>query len=702
MSALDPTESEPAGSEGVEETAARLSALRSELKYHNFRYHILDDPELSDAEYDRLFRALEALERQHPELDDPDSPTQRVGGARLPAYFVSDMLPSVTHRVPMLSLENAMNPQVLGEWIARVRKGLGVAEEDTETTVPLSVEYKMDGVAVEAVYEGGVLVEGSTRGDGVTGEEITQNLRTIRSLPNRLQGADIPPRLELRGEVFMTLAGFEAMNAARTAVEGLFANPRNATAGTMRQLDPRSAASRPLDIVLYGVGSTEGIAVDLESQTELFAQIARWGFPSPPFHRVVTTLREIETIYREVEAARDSLPFEIDGLVIKVEGGELRRTLGVRSRSPRWAIALKFPARQETTRLETVEWQVGRTGALTPVAHLTPVNVSGVMVSRATLHNPKDIERKGVRIGDYVIVQRAGDVIPEVVKAVESRRDGSETAVPIPTHCPSCETEVFYPEDEIVVSCPNIHCPAQVRGRLRHFASRRALDIDGLGEKLIDQLVERELVRTPSDLFALTAETLADLDRMGQKSAENVVAALEATKERPVARLVHALGIPHVGETVAKLLVAEFRDLDLLAVTTPEEMVEVDGVGPEIAKAVAEFFAREEIRAELAVLKSAGLRWKEEGLAPAETPQEPTAEHPFAGMSFVVTGKLPSLSRDEAGAMIETAGGKVSSSVSKKTSCLLAGAKPGSKLVKAEKLGVEVIDEEEFRRRLEG
>lgn len=683
--------------------SSRVRSLRALIRHHNFRYYVLDDPEVSDAEFDRLFRELQTLEEQHPELDDPESPTHKVGSSWTPEEFVADSLPPVTHRVPMLSLENAMNLEEFAEWLERVRKGLPGEEE-----VPLSVEYKMDGVAVEVIYEEGVLVEGSTRGDGVTGEEITTNLRTIRTLPPRLTG-DSPTRLELRGEVFMPLAEFAAMNASRSAEEGLFANPRNSTAGTLRQLDPRIAASRPLEIVLYGVGVAEGVAegLDLESQQNLFAALPRWGFRAPSFHRVVTELDEVEAIYHEVELARDGLPFEIDGLVVKVEGGERRRRLGVRSRSPRWAIALKFPPRQETTRLEAVEWQIGRTGALTPVAHLAPVVLSGVTVSRATLHNPKEIERKGVLIGDRVLVQRAGDVIPEVVKAIEEGRDGSETPVELPERCPSCDEPIWYPEEEIVPTCQNIHCPAQIRGRLRHFASRRALDIDGLGAKLIDQLVDREIVRKPSELYLLDAETLADLDRMAEKSATNLILAIDETRDRPVARLLHAIGIRHVGETVARLLIEQFRDLDVLAAAKPEEMVEIDGIGPEIAATVADFFAREENRTELAALKAAGLRWREEGpphAPPGDVSDDVSddGERPLAGMTIVLTGTLPTWTRDEAKAQVIAAGGKITGSVSKKTALVVAGENAGSKLEKARSLGVEVVDEVGLRKILEG
>ncbi len=671
----------------------KLRALREELKNHNFRYHILDDPLISDAEYDRLYRELETLEKEWPEAHDPDSPTEKVGGAWTPEDFIASSLPAVTHRMPMLSLENAMGPQEFGEWVERVKKRL-----PDEELIPLSVELKMDGVAVEVVYEEGRLVEGSTRGDGVTGEEITANLRTIRSLPHHLSSDSPPPRLDLRGEVYMSLEGFAALNASRTAEEGLFANPRNATAGTMRQLDPRQAASRPLDIVLYGVGAMEGVSNDLECQSTLFEQLDTWGFQPPPYHRVVTSVSEVEEIYQEILSKRDELPFEIDGLVIKVEGGQRRSALGVRSRSPRWAIALKFPARQETTRLLKVEWQVGRTGALTPVAHLEPVSVSGVTVSRATLHNPQEISRKEVKIGDRVVIQRAGDVIPEVVKAIQDQRDGSELDVTIPQLCPSCNDPIWYPEGEIVPYCQNIQCPEQVRGRLRHFASRRALDVDGLGEKLIDQLVTLQMVQTPSDLYTLEAESLAQLERMGKKSAENLVSAIDATRDREVWRLLHALGIRHVGESVAKLLIRRFGDLDLLCKSTVEEMVEIDGVGPEIASALVEFFAHPESERELAALRQAGLRWREEGhTIDRGSPDEEGTLLPLAGKKFVITGSLPSMSRDEAKELIEGAGGQVIGSVSKKTDYLLAGEKAGSKLTKAQSLGIEVIDTERLQ-----
>ncbi|HIA27385.1 MAG TPA: NAD-dependent DNA ligase LigA, partial [Planctomycetes bacterium] len=549
----------------------KIRALRAELHHHNFRYYLLDDPQISDAEYDRLLRELQALEEKHPDTVDPSSPTQQVGSSLSAEDFIASSLPQVTHRVAMLSLENAMDPGELSEWFERLQKGLPDLEE-----IPLSIEYKMDGVAVELVYEDGVLTQGSTRGDGVTGEEITSTLRTIETLPKKLDDPSPPALVELRGEAYIGLEEFAAMNAARSAEEGLFANPRNATAGSLRQLDPRIAAERPLGIVIYGVGATDGIA--LSSQQQLFETLPRWGFGETPFFRIVTTLEEIEKIYDEVLSSREKLPFEIDGLVIKVEGESLREKLGVRSRSPRWAIALKFPPEQETTRLLDIDWQVGRTGALTPVAHLEAVQVGGVTVSRATLHNPQEIVRKGVLIGDMVVIQRAGDVIPEVVKAVESMRDGSERPFRLPENCPSCDEAIWYPEGEVVPYCQNMQCPEQVRGRLRHFASRRTLDIDGLGVRLIDQLVETGIVTTPSDLFSLTAEQLASLERMGEKSAENVVAAIARTREIPLARLLHALGIRNVGEHLAAVLVGHYHDLDAIAGASAEDLTAIDEV----------------------------------------------------------------------------------------------------------------------------
>ena len=677
----------------TEEVRRQLAALRAELHHHNFAYHILDAPVISDREYDKLFRKLEKLEEAHPEYHDPDSPTQKVGGSWVPEDFVAETLPKVAHRLPMLSLENVENEEELTDWTGRVARGL---PEDTEVTY--TVEYKMDGVAVELIYEKGVFVLGLTRGDGVEGEDITGNLRTVRSIPHRLpKGA--PELLELRGEVYMDSVGFAEMNARRSAEEGLFANPRNATAGTLRQLDPRIAADRPLSILMYGVGTLEGIAAP--SQSELINErLAEWGFPAAPFFRTAATVEEIEAIYEEVAAGRDDLPFEIDGLVIKVDDPALREQLGARSRAPRWAVAYKFPPRQATTRLLDIGVQVGRTGAITPVAHLEPVEVGGVIVQRATLHNPKEIARKEVKIGDVVVVQRAGDVIPEVVKAVHERRTGEERDFVLPPNCPECDEPISFPEDEIVPHCVNIGCPAQVRGRLRHFASRRALDIEGLGEKLIDQLVTVDLVRTPADLYSLPLEEVANLDRMGQKSAENLLEAIDKSRTLPLSRVLHALGIRNVGEHVAKVLARWFGHLDPMRQSDQESLEAIDEVGPIIAETLVDFFGREENQREIERLREAGLNFEEPGIpgsVAAAAGEEADGEAaPLAGYTFVITGTLSRRSRDEAKAEVEERGGRVSGSVSKKTNYLVAGEKAGSKLTKAESLGIPVLDEDAF------
>ncbi|MCI0650375.1 MAG: NAD-dependent DNA ligase LigA, partial [Planctomycetes bacterium] len=593
-------------------------------------------------------------------------------------------LPTVRHRTPMLSLENVMNDEELREWLARIQKA---APEGA--SVPFSVEHKMDGVAVSLIYEYGVFSMGATRGDGTEGEVITDNLRTIRAIPARLGGGAEPPLVELRGEVFMSIRAFAEMNARRGGEGRLFANPRNATAGALRQLDPRITAERPLEIVIYGTGALEGLPQP--TQDTLFRELLpRWGLPAPRFYRRAANPGEILDTYRRTQAERDGLPYEIDGLVIKVDDLELRQRLGARSRSPRWAVAFKFPARQATTRLLDVELQVGRTGAITPVANLEPVPIGGVTVARATLHNPKEIERKGILIGDTVLVQRAGDVIPEVLQAVASRRTGSERPFRMPRDCPSCGHEIHFPEGEIVPYCPNILCPAQVMGRLRHFAGRRAMDIDGLGEKLIEQLVEEEGVATPSDLYHLSLERLAALDRMGEKSARNLLAAIDRSKERPLARLIHALGIRNVGEHVAAVLARHYRDLDRVAAAGAAELETLHEVGPTIAGAVAEHFAREETQREIAALRAAGVRMRDEGVGADSPPPEGL---PLAGLTFVLTGTLSRLSRDEAAAAIEARGGRVASAVSKRTSYVVAGDSPGTKLAKAEKLGVRILDE---------
>lgn len=743
-----------------DEASRRVRALRSLLHHHNFRYYVLDDPEVADVEYDRLLRELEELEQQHPALVDPDSPTQRVGVTWTPEDFVAEQLPKQKHRQPMLSLSNVTSAEEFTEWWERVGRGLRktlqellatalaaapgtsvrtVVEEEFLRLLPaelhdripaglrsaidamlaavpdvvpevmtkvareelvkgapevagvqLTVEYKMDGVAVELVYEDGVLVTGLTRGDGIEGEVITANLRTMPTIPARLELESAPPLIELRGEIYMPTAAFEAMNATRSAEEGLFSNPRNASSGALRQLDPRITASRPLEIVAYGTGVLEGLA--RPAQSELLATVTSWGFPAPPFLAICHGPDDVVREYEKVEAARDDLPFEIDGLVIKVDEPVYQALLGTRSRSPRWATAFKFPARQATTTLLDIEVQVGRSGQLTPVAHLEPVNVGGVIVARATLHNAKEIARKDVRIGDRVVVQRAGDVIPEVVKPIASQRDGSEREFVLPEGCPACGAPVDFPEGEIVAFCRNRACPEQVKGRLEHFASRRALNIDGLGEKLVEQLVAAKLVRTPSDLYQLDEESLVALERMGKKSAQNLLAAIEASKTMPLARVIHALGIPNVGEHVAKVLAARFADLEVIAAMPAEKLEEINEVGPIIAAGLLEFFADPENATEVRALQAAGMRFREEA---SQAPAPPT-DGPLSGKTVVVTGTLEQMTRDEAHETIERLGGKVGKSVSGKTSLLVCGAKAGSKRKKAEDLGVEILDEQQF------
>jgi len=671
----------------------RIRALSAQLHQHNFRYYILDDPQISDAQYDRLLDDLQALEQRYPDAVHAESPTQKVGAQWGPEDFIAERLPPVQHGVPMLSLENAMGTDAVLQWVDRVRRGLELQDEDANP--PLTVEYKFDGVAVSILYEDGVLVRAATRGDGLVGEEVTGNVRTIRSVPQQLTDKNPPASVELRGEAVLLHADFDAMNRSRSAEEGLFANPRNAAAGSLRQLDPRISAKRPLDVFIYGVGDQQGI--DLSSQKQLVDRLPGWGFLASPFLRSVDSTEQLLEIYQEVLESRERLPFDIDGLVIKVEGVELREQLGMRARSPRWAIALKFPPRQETTRLLDIQVQVGRTGALTPVAHLEPVKVGGVTVSRAGLHNPQEIKRKGLMIGDQVVVQRAGDVIPQVVKSIESLRDGSEKEYHFPDKCPACSEVVWCPEDEVIPHCQNLQCPAQIRGRIEHFASRRALDIDGMGEKLIDQLVTEGLVKTPSDLYRLELDAVAGLERMAQKSAENLIAALDQTKQRSFCRLLHALGIRHVGERVAELIVDSQRDIDTLMAASSETLEQIDEIGPAIAASVADFFSRASVRQEIEVLRAAGLKMKSDG-----PPAGEALAGPLSGLTVVITGTLPNLGRDQAKALVIAAGGKVTGSISKSTDLLLAGEKAGSKLEKAKKLEVEVIDEAEFQRRIAG
>ena len=657
-----------------------MRALVDDLNRHLRLYHVDDAPEISDAEYDRRYRALQELEREHPELVQPDSPTKRVGAPPAEGFQ------TVPHRVPMRSLDNAMDEDEMRTWQERIQRNL-----DREAPIALVGEPKLDGAGVELVYEAGRLAVGSTRGDGRHGEDVTANLRQLVSIPLVLRGAAaaMPKRLSVRGEVVLPLAGFRRLNARRKARgDEPFVNPRNAAAGALRQLrDIDVARLRALEFRAYALG--EGVPDGIDTQWELLQQLQRWGFlVSPECHRC-ESMEDALAFHHRLLAQRESLPMEIDGSVFKVDSRALQRDLGELSRVPRWAIAFKFPAHQETTVVEDIFASVGRTGALTPVAKLRPVFVGGVTVSNASLHNQDEVARKDVRVGDTVVVQRAGDVIPQVVSVVKAKRPKRTRRWKLPRRCPVCASPVVREEGEAVTRCPNPACGAKLRNRLLYLAGRGALDVDGLGEKLIDQLLERGLVERPSDLFTLSKEQLCGLERMGEKSAENLVAALEDAKQTTLARFLIALGIPEVGGGVAELLARHFGDIEPLMAADAEALEAVPGVGPVIAQNLFRYFEDDAHRAEVARLQSLGVRWEKHAPAPAGEP----AEGPLSGKTFVLTGTLQGLSRAEAKARIEAAGGKVTGTVSKKTSYVVAGEAAGSKLRKAEELEVEVIDQ---------
>ena len=661
--------------------AKRARELREQLDRYNYRYHVLDDPEVSDAEYDRQLRELIGIETQYPDLITPDSPTQRVGATPVSG------LREVVHSTPMLSLENAFTEEDLVNFDRRVRERL-----DNVDTVEYAAEPKLDGLAVSFRYESGRLVQAATRGDGTRGEDVTHNVRTVKAVPVRLRGS-APEVLEVRGEIFMTIAGFKAMNErALAAGEKVFVNPRNAAAGSLRQLDPRLTASRPLDVFFYGVGETQGWKLP-SRHSESLEQLRQWGFKISPLLRVVQGAEGCLAYYRDIGAQRGQLKYEIDGVVYKVNRFAQQRDLGFVARAPRWAIAHKFPAHEENTVVRGVEFQVGRTGALTPVARLEPVFVGGVTVSNATLHNMDEVRRKDVRIGDTVVIRRAGDVIPEIVKVMLERRPATAHEVQLPAKCPVCGSDVEREEGEAVARCTGgLFCAAQRKEALRHFASRRALDIEGLGSKIIDQLVDSgvpggEPVRSAADLYRLTAEQLAELDRMGEKSAANLVAALEHSKKTTLARFLYALGIRDVGEATAAALAAYFGTLEALLDATEETIQEVPDVGPVVAAHVFHFFQQPQNRAVIDDLRRQGVEW------PAQAPRAVATEGTLSGKTFVLTGTLEDMSRDQATDRITALGGKVSGSVSKKTSYVVAGAEAGSKLKKAQELGVEILDE---------
>ena len=665
--------------EHLEEARDAAEKLREAIRHHNYRYYVLDDPVISDAEYDGLMKDLQALESKFPELQSPDSPTQQIGGES------RDVLGSVAHPVPMLSLKAVYEAEGVRNFAQTCREELGTS------SVTYTAEPKYDGLAVELVYEGGRLQKAATRGDGDTGEDVTANVKTIKAVPLVLmeeEALERPTQLVVRGEVYMRKADFNEMNQARSeAGEEPFANPRNAAAGSLRQLDPDVTAQRPLNILFYEVAQVEG--ANFKTHWEVLHSLPSWGL------RVnLARIRRCEGVeallayHEDMAGVRDDLPYEIDGVVYKVDRLDTRDTLGIRSRDPRWALAYKFQPRRATTTLEDIEVQVGRTGKLTPVGHLTPVHIGGVEVSRASLHNQSEIERKDIRIGDKILVERAGDVIPHVIKPIKEARDGSEETFHLPEHCPVCDADVVISDDKKMARCTNINCPAQIRERLTHFASRSAMDIEGLGEKRAEQLVNAGLVTSISDLYDLSKEDLLSLERFAEKSAQNLLGEIENSKETTLARFLYALGIAQVGEHVARVLAEHYATLDAVLEADAEALEAIHEIGPEIARAVAGFFGEERNQAMIAAIRMAGLE--------LENPLHETQEQPLEGLSFVFTGKLERWTRDEVKRLVERLGGRATSSISGETDYLVAGPGAGSKLDEAQAHDIPVMDEEDF------
>jgi len=678
----------------LKQVHSTINDLREQLHHHNYLYYALDDPQLPDAEYDRLLRQLQDLEANHPELITPDSPTQRVGSAPLDAFK------QVAHEMPMLSLGNAFSQDEFVDFNKRVFERLKPyfdRNHPSSEKIEYACEPKLDGIAVSLVYEEGLLVLAATRGDGTTGEDITQNCRTIRSIPLRLSGEGIPQRLEVRGEIYMPKAAFEKLNkTAESSGEKQFVNPRNAASGSLRQLDSSITASRSLEMCAYSVGVVElgetGLSLP-SKHTDILHCLSRWGFRINREMEAVVGVDECDQYYERLAEKRTQLPYEIDGIVYKVNDIELQQELGFVSRAPRWAIARKFPAQEELTQLLGIEFQVGRTGAVTPVARLQPVFVGGVTVSNATLHNEDEIQRLDVRVGDTVIVRRAGDVIPQIVSVVTTRRPPSTKALAFPSQCPVCESPIVQVEGEAIKRCSGgLICGAQVKRAIKHYASRKAMDIDGLGDKLVDLLVDEKLIKSAADLYHLELEPIAALERMGHKSAENLLGAIEKSKQTSLARFIYALGIREVGEATARNLALRFGDIDALMVADIETLVEINDVGPIVAGFIVSFFANEDSKVLVGQLRQEGVQWL---VKPEQKPdQEALSDSaPLSGKTYVLTGSLEELTRDEAKTKLQSLGASVTGSVSKKTDCLVAGPGAGSKLTKAEKLNIPVIDE---------
>lgn len=660
----------------------KIIALRKKINEHNYRYHVLDDPTVSDAEYDRAFNELKELESKNPQFITPDSPTQRIGAAPLKEFT------QVNHDVPMLSLENAFDEEDITAFNQRILDRL-----NKHTEIDYCCEPKLDGCAISIRYVNGKLVQAATRGDGTRGEDVTQNIKTIKTVPLELRGKDYPELIDVRGEVFMTRKGFEELNLkAEKNGEKIFANPRNAAAGSLRQLSSQITASRPLEMYFYGIGKVEGVKLP-DNHYDMLQKLISWGLRVSPLIKMVRGKDGMMDYYHKMQERRNTLPFEIDGVVYKVNSLALQQRLGYVTRAPRWAIAHKFPATEETTVVQDVIFTVGRTGALTPLARLKPVHVSGVTVSNATLHNMDEVNRKDVRIGDTVIVRRAGDVIPEIVGVIKQKRPANAKKVQLPKHCPVCHSAVEQVEGEAVARCSSgLFCPAQLRESIRHFASRRALNIEGLGYALVDQLVEADLIKNVADIYELNENQLANLERMGKKSAQNILTEIEKSKSTTFARFLYGLGVREVGEATAKALANHFKDLKTLLAANDEDLQNVPDIGPVVATHIADFFKESHNREIVKKLVAAGIHW------PAI---KGDSDLPLVGKTFVITGTLEGMSREEAKERLESLGAKVSGSVSAKTSYLVVGSDPGSKYTKAKELGVPILEDQDFSKFLQ-